>query len=171
MKVEPFWVPGPWAGRLAIVPRPRGGDWLEDEVRAWRAAGIDVVVSLLTSDEAGDLGLNEERAEAEGQGIRFESFPVPDRGVPSSRAGFAELLAGLGRQLDAGRTVAVHCRQGIGRSALVAIGLLVWSGVDPAQAVGTVAAARGRPVPETPDQLRWVHELAKARPAAAPTAP
>jgi hypothetical protein len=35
------------AGRLAIVPRPRAGDWLDDEIAAWRAEGIDLVVSLL----------------------------------------------------------------------------------------------------------------------------
>lgn len=171
MKTDPFWVSGPWPGRLAIVPRPRGGDWLADEIRSWREAGIDVVVSLLTPDELDDLGLADERVECEAQGLQFQSFPVADRGVPSSKSEFGTVLTDLGRQLDAGQTVAVHCRQGIGRSGLVAIGLLVWSGMDPAGAVELVGAARGRPVPETPDQVRWVHELAKARPAAVPTSP
>jgi hypothetical protein len=30
-----YWINTPWPGRLAIVPRPRGGDWLEEEVGAW----------------------------------------------------------------------------------------------------------------------------------------
>ena len=51
MKAELSIVDGPWPGRLAIVPRPRGGDWLEDEVRAWREAGVDIVVSALEADE------------------------------------------------------------------------------------------------------------------------
>jgi len=43
-----FWVDGPWPGRLGIVRRPRGGvAWLIDEAKAWRAAGVDVVVSLV----------------------------------------------------------------------------------------------------------------------------
>jgi hypothetical protein len=43
-----FWVDGPWPGRLGIEPRPRGcGGRLINEAIAWRAAGIDVVVSLL----------------------------------------------------------------------------------------------------------------------------
>jgi protein-tyrosine phosphatase len=169
MKAEPFWIPGPWPGKLAIIPRPRGGDWLADEARAWRDAGIDAVVSLLTPDEADDLGLAAERAESEAHGLRFVSFPVADRGVPSARGEFASLLTDLGRHLDAGRTVAVHCRQGIGRSALVAIGLLVWSGMDPVRAIELVGTARGRPVPETPDQVRWIHEVAKSRPIPVPT--
>jgi protein-tyrosine phosphatase len=171
MKAEPFWIPGPWAGRVAIPPRPRAGDWLADEVRSWRDEGIDAVVSMLTPDEVEDLGLAAEPAESEAHGLRLLSFPVADRAVPASKLEFAGLLTDLSRQLDAGQTVAVHCRQGIGRSALVAIGLLVWSGMDPARAVETVSAARGRPVPETPDQLRWVHDLAKARPVPVPTAP
>ena len=36
MHTELYWIPGPWLGRLAIMPRPRGGDWLEDEIRSWR---------------------------------------------------------------------------------------------------------------------------------------
>ncbi len=36
-----------WRGRLAIATRPRGGDWLEDEARGLRAAGLDAGVSCL----------------------------------------------------------------------------------------------------------------------------
>ena len=57
-----YLIEGPWPGRLAIVPRPRGGDWLEDEVRAWKEMGFDVVVSLLTRDELDELGLVAEAA-------------------------------------------------------------------------------------------------------------
>src|SRR5262245_33641974 len=128
MKAEPFWIPGPWTGKLAILPRPRAGDWLADEVRSWREAGIDIVVSLLTADEVDEFDLGAERTESDEHGLRFQSFPVADRGVPASKSAFAELLTDLGRRLDGGQTVAVHCRQGIGRSALVAIGLLIWTG-------------------------------------------
>lgn len=47
MKVDPFRIPGPWRGRLSIVARPRGGDWLDDEVSAWRRAGIGIVPETL----------------------------------------------------------------------------------------------------------------------------
>ena len=49
-------------GRLAIVPRPRGGDWLADEIQALREAGVDVLVSLLTADEVAELDLAREEA-------------------------------------------------------------------------------------------------------------
>jgi hypothetical protein len=76
-----FWIPGPWRGRLAVVTRPRGGDWLEDEMAEWRRAGIDTVVSLLEEPEAGELYLTREAAAAEANGIRFIAFSIPDRGV------------------------------------------------------------------------------------------
>jgi hypothetical protein len=32
---------------LAIMARPRAGDWLDGEIAGWRAQGIGVIVSLL----------------------------------------------------------------------------------------------------------------------------
>ena len=60
MQAQVFWVEGPWRGRLGILPRPRGGDWLGDETAAWRAAGVDVVVSLLEAEEEAQLILEGE---------------------------------------------------------------------------------------------------------------
>lgn len=62
--------------------------------------------------------------------------------------------------MDTGKTVAIHCRQGIGRSGMIATGLMVLAGIDPFVAFGTVSAARGFEVPETPAQRDWVMELA-----------
>jgi hypothetical protein len=46
---------------LAIVLRPRGGDWLDDEVDRIKRAGVDVLVSMLQADEAAELGLQRRR--------------------------------------------------------------------------------------------------------------
>jgi protein-tyrosine phosphatase len=151
-----YWIEGPWPGRLAISARPRGGDWLEDEVRGWRRVGIDVVVSLLSSEEEHDLELDRESELSRAQGIRFVAFPIVDRSVPSSTAATVELLKELRDELQAGKTVAVHCRQGIGRSSLLAAGLLVTSGMSPGAAFSAIGSARGLSVPETPEQQSWV---------------
>ena len=60
MKPDIYWIPGPWAGRLAILARPRGGDWLVDEIEGWRDAGVQVIVSLLSEEETTELGLADE---------------------------------------------------------------------------------------------------------------
>jgi protein-tyrosine phosphatase len=159
MNPDLFWIAGPWRGRLAIATRPRGGAWLEDELSSWRRAGIDVVVSLLESSEEDQLDLIDEQRTAETNGVCFISFPIPDRGVPASVPAAISLMTTITGALDEGKNVAVHCRQGIGRSGLIAAGILATSGIRPEQAIEIVSAARGLAIPETPDQRLWVQEL------------
>ena len=157
MKNE-YWIEGPWKGGLAILPRPRGGDWLEDEVSRWQGSGIEVIVSLLTPDEVAEFRLEEEKPLSEAYGVEFISFPIEDRRVPSSELAATALVHKLEHSLGKGQKIGVHCRQGIGRSALVAASLLVASGVEPRQAFDRIAAARGSSVPDTLEQERWVTE-------------
>jgi protein-tyrosine phosphatase len=160
MWTELHWVNGPWPGKMALASRPRGGDWLEEEMAAWRLAGIDTVLSLLTSDEEQDLDLKLEQREAKARGMKFVSLPIPDRQVPNSESEVSATLERLDADLTAGKNVVVHCRQGIGRTGLVAACLLVTKGMTPEAAVRTVSAARGTPVPETDEQRRWVDHYA-----------
>jgi protein-tyrosine phosphatase len=166
MKTEVYWVPGPWPGRLGILPRPRGGDWLADEVRSWRTAGLDVVVSLLAPEEVVELDLQEEEVCARSEGIELLAFPIPDYGVPRSRPELTALVRRLETALVAGKKVAVHCRQGIGRSSLVVASVLVSAGEDPEEAFRRIEKARGRPVPDTAEQREWVARMASEAPAA-----
>ena len=162
MRTELYWIEGSWRGRLAIMPRPRGGDWLEDEIQSWRRSSVDVVVSLLTSEEQTELNLRDEESLCRANSIEFVSFPIVDRSVPSSAEAFSEQVIKLAEQLGNGQNIAVHCRQGIGRAALVAIGLLTVSGMEASAAMGRVGAARGCVVPETPEQRRWITNFANS---------
>ncbi len=159
MKPDLCWIPGPWQGRMAVAARPRGGDWLQDEVAAWRKAGLGAVISLLENDEAAQLDLADEGSAVESAGLRFMSFPIPDRGVPASSREALLLLSNIAAALEQGQKVAVHCRQGIGRSSLIAAGLLVMSGLGVEKAIDIVSVARGLTIPETPEQLEWIKHL------------
>ncbi len=161
MQATVYWVNGLWPGRLAILPRPRGGDWLEDEARAWRSAGVDVVVSLLEEEEATELDIVSEAEACRATGIEFITHPLADRGIPPAPRAFADLIRGLEAKLAAGKGVGVHCRQGVGRSALLAACLLMAAGVEADSAWGRVAAARGRPVPDTSEQREWAGRFAR----------
>lgn len=169
MWTELHWVEGPWAGRLALAPRPRGGDWLPDELAHWKAAGVDGVLSLLEPAEARDLELQAESAEAAKAGLEYWSLPMPDRGVPQSEAGFVRTLASVEMALSSGNNVIVHCRQGVGRTGLVAACMFVTKGHSPEAAVARISAARGVPVPETEAQRAWIASFAARR--AKPLAP
>jgi protein-tyrosine phosphatase len=159
MRAKVFWIAGPWRGKLGILPRPRGGDWLGDETAAWREAGVDMVVSLLEPEEAAQLVLEGEAAAASASGIDFRPFPIPDRGVPASRESVADLANDIVDVLDMGKNVAVHCRQGIGRSGLIVGGVLVAAGKDLVTALRAIKESRGLDVPETEEQRRWLTEF------------
>ena len=142
------------------MPRPRGGDWLEDEIRSLKLSGVDAVVSLLEPEEITELDIAAEKSLCEANGISYLSFPISDRNIPLSRQGaldFARMLANL---LQDGRSVVIHCRQGVGRSALVAACVLVLSGVSVEKAFELIEDARGCSVPDTEEQRKWVIQFA-----------
>jgi hypothetical protein len=62
--------------RIAIVARPRGGDWLCDELDALSREGIDVLVSMLTEEETDELGLDREAEECHAAAIKCVNLPV-----------------------------------------------------------------------------------------------
>ena len=152
--MELWWIDCPSTGRLAVAPRPRGGDWLDDDIKAIRLAGIDVLASALTEPEEQELGLLEERQLADDAGLTFVTLPVGDFGVPL----LASVAAPLSRLIDDlrnGRNVAVHCRMGVGRSPLFAACMLVGLGVSPDEAWSRVQAARGLQVPDPESRRAW----------------
>ncbi|MGC2108068.1 MAG: dual specificity protein phosphatase family protein [Candidatus Korobacteraceae bacterium] len=161
-----YWVKGPWTGRLAITARPRGGDWLADNLRDWRQEGVAAVVSLLTSDEEREFKLEAEGREATVQGMKFLSVPVRDRQVPESEAELQFALQEAGAALGSGKNVLVHCRQGIGRSGLFAACLLVDQGWSPEAATKQLSSVRGTSVPETAEQQQWIDNYASRSHAA-----
>jgi protein-tyrosine phosphatase len=161
-----YWIDASWPGRLAISSRPRGGDWLENEVEGWKKNGIDLVVSLLTEDEVEDLELKSEPSLCETHGIRFLSFPIKDRNVPNSLSQAAALVGSLRQTLESGRHVAIHCRQGIGRSGVIAAAVLIAEAETAEEAIERVTKARGLTVPETTEQTEWLQLFSKVAPSA-----
>jgi protein-tyrosine phosphatase len=133
---------------------------LGDEITSWRSAGVDTVLSLLTAEEERDLDIEAEASQAKAHGIKFLSFPILDRQTPESEDELSRTLAKLEAELAVGRNVVLHCRQGIGRTGLVAACLLLTKGLDADAAVKRLSAARGIPVPETTEQRRWIERYA-----------
>jgi len=155
------WIITGVSGRLAIMARPRADDWLEAEVDAWKSASVDQVISLLEREEVSELGLRGEPEACRERGITFLSFPIPDRGVPDIREA-QHLAETVARDIADGRSVAIHCRAGIGRSSLMAACVLICSGMDACEALQLIKDARGVPVPDTEEQRDWVLAFARA---------
>ena len=158
MKSTLFEIERDGPGRLATMACPRGGDWLEDEIAGLQAEGVDVLVSALTDSELAELRLATELKLARQAGLTFISFPIPDRGVPTTPV--TDLVSQLEEHLTAGRSVVVHCRAGIGRSSLIAAAVLVREGLSAKEAWKRISAARGMTVPDTEAQREWLAAVA-----------
>ncbi len=142
-----FWLKLDTAAKLAIVPRPRGEDWLDDEVHSLRKDGVDVLVSFLTCEEEDEHGLNNEAMRCQEVGIEFRNFPIPDRQFPESSKAFRSFVEELRVQWLRGRNIGAHCRAGIGRSSLLLASLLCIEGYSADDAFE---------FPDTPEQVEWV---------------
>ncbi len=160
-------ITGPWpAADLATAACPHGGHQLADELRAWKEANIEVVVSALTAAEARGRDVLAEGELCAQAGLTFISFPIGDRATPMTIAAVDEVVREITGHLTASRSVVIHCRAGIGRASMLAACTLVRAGVDADEAYARISLARGLMVPDTDAQKDWVRRFAQGeRPA------
>lgn len=155
---EIFWIKVNEAapGQLGIMPRPRGGHKLEADIRGLKEQGVEWLVCLLEDWELKALDLIAEGSLCEKHGIGFLHFPIPDFGVPADRAQFAGFAKSLSDKLDIGAHIVIHCHGGVGRSSVVAAGVLLERGVSGEQVFGLIGRYRGKKAPETREQEEWL---------------
>lgn len=162
MMPDIYWIRDIEPLRLAIMPRPRGGEWLEDEVSGWARAGIRIVACLLHDYEIQELGIGEEQRFCTQYGIEYRAFPIVDRNVPERVSDFLCFTDALAAAVRGGSTVAVHCRAGIGRSGVTVAAVLLRLGVAASDVFPMISKARGLSVPDTSGQAAWLQELSQA---------
>lgn len=155
-----YWIGLDTPGRLGISRMPDGGEALDGQMAQLAHGMVDHVVSLLEPAEAAGLGLAEEGAVAERNGVGFYNFPIVDHGVPADAVHYRRAASAIERRLKARQAIVIHCRAGLGRAPSLAIAALIESGVHPDEAILRVGKARGRPVPETDEQLAFIREFA-----------
>jgi protein-tyrosine phosphatase len=152
--------PGP--GQLSTMAKPRGDEWLWEEMAALTLHGVNTLVCALTRPELEETGLTGEPDAARRTGLRFIALPIPDRGIPELDTALPVLL-GLAQDLAGGAHIVTHCRFGIGRASLLAAALMVLTGTEPEEAWHLIAEARGLPIPDTDTQRHWPAGLIKHR--------
>lgn len=146
-----------FAGNLYVMPKPGKGDGsVAEDIAALKAEGVDVVVSLLLSDEQLAEGLSTEAELCAASGIDFLNFPIEDHCVPQDREAAMSFVAKLRRSLEDGKNVAIHCRGGVGRTGTLAGALMVSCGYGAEGAFQLLSSVRGKKMPATDAQRAWV---------------
>jgi protein-tyrosine phosphatase len=143
-------------GFLAVMAKPVSGEWIDDEFLNISREGIHQIVSLLEHQEAYEVGLEDEKLLSEKNGMEFVSYPIQDRGLPRSLGEFRELTKSLYHQITGGKNTVIHCRAGIGRTGLVAAGVLVQCGYGSSESFKHISKKRGVKVPDTIEQHDWL---------------
>ncbi len=142
-------------GVLTVMAKPVSGEWIEDEFIGFKKLGIDKIVSLLEKAEELEVGLADEESLCLKHDIEFESFPIADRGLPETDNA-KNLINMRHLEICAGKHIAIHCRAGIGRTGIIAGGIMVKSGMVAEQAFKLISVARGVQVPDTEEQEKWL---------------
>lgn len=156
--MELFPVEGPWPGRLAVCLRPRSGTWLEDDILAVRQAGHDLLVSALTPEEIVSLELGSVPEVCARHCVEFVNVPVGNLQVPHADLVLPHIKT-WHAHLSAGRGIAVHCWASVGRSPTLVAATLAFAGVPVDEAWARIESSRGRQVPDTLEQRRWVEQF------------
>ncbi|WP_089900105.1 protein-tyrosine phosphatase family protein [Chitinophaga arvensicola] len=151
----------PNGGRLGIMARPRGNDWLESEILHLKQQGVKVLVSLLETHEVKELELRKEESYCTQHGVAYINFPIKDRGIPENSLGTTAFLQSLAAEIDAGHAVCIHCRMGIGRSSLIAGGVLLLKGHPFKGLLDKISRLRDLKVPDTTEQEQWLQEKSR----------
>ena len=149
------------SAKLGIMARPRGNDWLEEEIIHFKKQKVGVIVSLLESDEIYELGLEREEQLCQQNDIRYINLPIPDREIPKTNDTVDKLINELILLINEGKTISIHCRMGIGRSSIIAGAVLLVIGYKASNLIEYIGKIRGVKVPDTEEQVHWLLSRAK----------
>jgi protein-tyrosine phosphatase len=142
--------------RLGIMARPRGNEWLEEDILSLKKQGVQIIISLLDRNEICELGLEKESELCLKHGIEYINFPIVDRNVPKPDSIFNNFINQVKEKISAGTDMAIHCRMGIGRSTIIAGCLLLKPGYKTDEVIAQISKIRGMRVPDTDEQIAWL---------------
>ncbi|GFR40923.1 hypothetical protein Agub_g1579 [Astrephomene gubernaculifera] len=156
--IDVSWIPpceGASGGRLGLTYCPgkhitaRNGvqyarDLRADLSRLKQEHGVHVIVCLLPDAELRYLRVRDYAAAVAAHHMTYMQLPIIEMAPPDDMQRACALVEGVVEQLQAGRTVVVHCKGGVGRAGLLAACVLIRLGVcgSAQEAIDTVRRYR-----------------------------
>jgi ADP-ribosylglycohydrolase len=109
-------------GRLLVGQHPgsRSRAQSMERLRRFLESGVTCFVDLTEPDEMAGYEMLLPFETPSGRRVEYLREPIRDHGVPADRETMARILAMVDGALETGHCVYLHCRAGIGRSAMAA---------------------------------------------------
>ena len=148
-------------GSITLMPKPPGAEQLPAFIEYLQHKEIEVLVSLLQFEEVNRHGLVYADSICQSHDIKYINFQIKDHFVPQFFLPFNQLIEALCQDLQTGKNIAVHCYAGIGRTGLTAAAALIKLGLQVDDALIKLSQVRGLRVPETLEQISWLHHHAQ----------
>ena len=148
-------------GRLIFTPCPGTGDTSVDSaLETLQAAGAEALITLMPATELAQNQAGELPALCAARQLEWFHLPVADEQVPLDdfASAWAQAQPRLRALLDEGRSVAIHCKGGSGRTGLIAARLLIDRGLPRADAVALVQALRPKAI-QHPAHVAWLAQF------------
>ena len=129
-------------GRLLLHSMPGRFETIE---RVWRQVRSEAVVAIVCLTEQFEIRLKSSQyAEALDAGTvpcSVLPFEIREGGVPADRDAFWGLANEVANRLQCGQAVLIHCAGGVGRTAMLAVSVLLALGTSMTEAENIVSQA------------------------------
>ena len=144
-------------GRLLLHSMPGRYEALESVWHQVRNEGVRAIVCLAERNEIREKSSEYARAlEAGTVPCSVLPFEVPDRGAAEDRDAFWALAGAVAKRLQSGEAVLIHCAGGVGRTATLAVCVLLALG-EPASEARSLVSRAGSTVETAPQSklISW----------------
>ena len=144
-------------GRLLLHSMPGRYEAIESVWHQVRNEAVRAIVCLAEKDEIHEKSFEYAQAlEAGTVPCSVLRFAIPDRGAPEDRDGFWALAGDVAKRLQSGQAVLIHCAGGVGRTATLAICVMLALG-EPASEARSVVSHAGSTVETAPQSnlISW----------------
>lgn len=142
--------------KLGMMARPRGNDWLDNEIKSLKKREVDCFVSLLEKSEQWELELQEEKEICKKWEIEFINFPIKDVNTPDNEKEFMLLADNLTNKISQNKKIVIHCRMGIGRTSILIAAIMIKLGYKGTGIFELIGEYRKLKVPDTKEQKDWL---------------
>ena len=145
------------SGTLLLHSMPGRFETIE---KVWQQVQIDAVGAIVCLTEKYEIRLKSSKyadaLEAEAVPCSVLPFEIREGGVPADRQAFWELANDLANRLQSGEALLIHCAGGVGRTAMLAVSVLLALG-EPFHEAESAVSRAGSIVETMPqiEMLSW----------------